>query len=122
MSVTANVSLAFSKSGVSESFSAIQTAAMSVAGYKVESLTFGTAAAQISTATMGTLGYAYLRSLVATTQQTCTITFGRMDGTTLHPVVALRPSEPAVLRLAAGNYGARGAAEGYRLLLAVLEE
>jgi len=122
MSATVNVSLSFEKSGISESFSSAQTATMSVAGYKVQAPTFGTAASQISTATLNTLGYAYLRSLVTTTQTTCTLTFGRLDGATLHPVVKLRPGEPAMLRLAAGNYAAQGAAEGYRLLVAILED
>jgi hypothetical protein len=107
---------------VSESFAATQTATMAVAGYKVDSPVIGTAVSQISTATLSTLGVAYLRSLVTTTQTTCTLTFGRLDGATLHPVVKLRPGEPAMLRLAAGNYAAQGAAEGYRLLVAILED
>jgi flagellar capping protein FliD len=122
MSATVNVSLSFTKSGVSDAFSSSQTATMAVAGYKVQVPTFGTAASQISTATVNTLGYAYLQSLVTTTQATCTLTFGRLDGTAFSPVVKLLPNEPAVLRLAPGNYAAQGAAEGYRLLVAILEE
>ena len=122
MSATLTVSLSMAKGIVSESFAATQTASMSLAGYKVDSPIIGTAVSQISTASLSTLGVAYLRSLVTTTQTTCTLTFGRLDGATLHPVVKLRPGEPAMLRLAAGNYAAQGAAEGYRLLVAILED
>jgi hypothetical protein len=37
-------------------------------------------------------------------------------------VVKLRPGEPAMLRLAPGNYAAQAAGEGYRLLVAILED
>lgn len=122
MSATLTVSLSMNKGNLSESFAATQTASMSVAGYKVESPAVGTAVSQISTANISTLGVAYLRSLVTTTQTTCTLTFGRLEGATLHPVVKLRPGEPAMLRLAPGNYAAQAAGEGYRLLVAILED
>lgn len=122
MSVSVTLSMSFLKNGVSESFSGTQTATMSVAGYKVQSPVIGTAVSQISTASVSTLGYAFLRSLVTTTQATCTITFGRYVSGTLHAVTKLRPGEPAVLRLAPGDYAAEAAAEGYRLLVATFEE
>lgn len=122
MSVRVNLGMSFTRGVLSDAFNADMTATMSVTGYKVQSPTFGTNATAISTATINTLGYAFLRSLVTTTQATCTITFGTISGTTLNGVVQLRPSEPAVLRLAPGQYGAQGAAEGYRLFIATLEE
>lgn len=122
MSVTASLSLSFSKSGVSELFQSTQTATMAVAGYRVQTPTIGTASSAVSTANLSAIGYAYLRSLVATTQSTCTITFGRLVSGTLHPVVSLRPSESAVMRLAAGDYAVQAAAEGYRAQIVILEE
>ena len=122
MSLSININAALSKDGLTEVFAHSRTTAVSVAGYKVESQTFGTATSQISTATISTLGYAFLRSLVTTTQSTCTITFGRLEGTTLHNVVRLRPGEPALMRLAPGNYGGFAADENYRLFVAIVEE
>jgi hypothetical protein len=122
MSLTVNVSAVLAKSGLSETFAHAQTAAVSFAGYKVQSPTLGTAVSQISTATIGTLGYAFLRSLVTTTQSTCTITFGSLDGTSLREVVRLRPGEPAMFRLAPGTYAAKAADEGYRMLVAIIED
>lgn len=122
MSVLVNCQLSFSKNNLADSFNFQSTATMSVAGYRVQTPIIGTSVVQVSTANLSTLGYAFLRSLVTTTQATCTITFGRMDGTALQPVVKLRPSEPAVFRLAAGDYAVQAADEGYRLQLAILEE
>lgn len=122
MSVTISLGLAFQKGVLADAFNADATAAMSVAGYQVQAPSIGTAVSSISTATISTLGYAFLRSLVTTTQTTCTITFGTLNGTTFNGMVKLRPSEPAVLRLAPGNYAAQAAGEGYRLLVATLED
>lgn len=122
MSVQVSVGLAFEKGVVSDAFNAIATASMSVSGYLVQAPTIGTAVTSISTATINTLGYTFLRSLVTTTQTTCTITFGTLSGTALNGVVRLRPNEPALVRLAPGQYAAQAAGEGYRLLVATLEE
>lgn len=80
MSASVTVSLAVTKNNVSQSFAAAQTASMAAAGYAVQSPVIGTSVYQVSTATLSNLGYAYLRSLVTTTQTTCTITFGRFEG------------------------------------------
>jgi len=122
MSLTVNVGLTFQDNFISESFAATQTTSVSLSGYKVQVPTLGTASTQISTATIGALGYAYMRSLVTTTQTTCTITFGRLDGTAMVDMVQLRPREVATFRLAPGDYAARAAASGYRLQFAVFEE
>jgi hypothetical protein len=122
MSLSVNVNLSLSKGKLSETFAATQTADVSVTGYDVQVPSLGTATSQLSTATMSSLGYAFLRSLVTTTQSTCTITFGRLDGTTMHDMVKLRPGEIATMRLASGDYAAKAADDGYRLLFAVIEE
>lgn len=120
--VTVSLGLSFTKGVISDTFNGAATATMNVAGYLVQAPTFGTAVTSISTATINTLGYSFLQSLVTTTQSTCTITVGRFDGTNLHGTVRLRPGEPAVLRLAPGAYAAQAAGEGYRLLIATLED
>lgn len=120
--VTVSLGLSFTKGVISDTFNGLATGTMNVSGYKVQAPTIGTAVSSISTATIDTLGYAFLQSLVTTTQTTCTITFGTLDGTNFHGAVRLRPSEPAVLRLAPGDYAAQAADEGYRLLVAVLED
>lgn len=122
MSLTINTTLTLSKDGLQETFFKQQTATVDAAGYVVQSPSLGTASTEISTASISVLGYAFLRSLVTTTEATCTITFGRLDGTTMHNSVVLRPGEPATLRLAAGSYAAKAADEGYRLLFAAIEE
>ena len=122
MSVSVGCSISFSKNGLSDTFASQQTAVMSVAGYRVQTPTLGTAVATVSTANLSSVGYAFLRSLVTTTQATCTITVGKLVSGTLHPVVTLRPNEPAVFRMAAGDYAAQAAAEGYRLQVAIFEE
>ena len=116
------VALSFEKGGLSESFDHSQTATMSIAGYKAQLPTVGTAVASISTADISVLGYTFLRSLVTTTQTTCTITFGKMSGATFVGQTVLRPNEQAVMRLAPGTYAAQAAGEGYKLLVATFEE
>jgi hypothetical protein len=49
------------------------------------------------------------------------VSFGRLDGTTLHETVRLRPGDAALFRLAPGNYAAKAAVSG-RLMLQVLED
>jgi hypothetical protein len=122
MSLSVNVNLALSKGNLSETFAATQTASVSATGYDVQVPSLGTASTLLSTATLSALGYSFMRSLVTTTQSTCTITFGRLDGTTMHDMVKLRPGEIATMRLASGSYAAKAADSGYRFLFAVIEE
>lgn len=119
--INITTSLSFSHGELEDSFSHSQTAVMSVAGYNVQSPVIGTAVASVSTANMSEVGYTYMRSLVETTQSTCTITFGRLVGTSFIGQVVMRPNEPAIMRLAPGQYAAQAAGEGYRLLIATLE-
>lgn len=96
------------------------TSDFATAGVLAVTLSVGTATQAISTASAGTLGLCFARSL--NTTPTHTVSFGRLDGTTLHETVRLKGGDAALLRLAPGNYAARSAASGGRLLLQILEE
>ena len=109
------------KGALSQQFAASGvTADIATAGLLAVTLNLGTAVTQISTATLGSLGLCFARSLATTT--THTVSFGRFDGTTLHETVQLRAGEAAIFRLAAGNYAAKAAVGGSRLVLTVLED
>jgi hypothetical protein len=122
MSISVAVSASYNTLTLSEQFQAAATSPVSADGYKVQVVSTGTASSQISTATIGTLGYCYLRSLVTTTQTTCTITFGKLESNAIKPVVRLRPGDPALFRLAPGDYAVEAADEDYRLFVAVFED
>ena len=109
------------KGALSQQFAASGvTADIATAGLLAVTLNLGTAVTQISTATLGSLGLCFARSLA--TETTHTVSFGRFDGTTLHETVQLRAGEAAIFRLAAGNYAAKAAVGGSRLVLTVLED
>jgi hypothetical protein len=95
------------------------TASLATAGVMAVTLELGTSSTQITTTTVGSLGLCFAQSLA--TASTHTVSFGRLDGTTLHETVQLRGGESAVLRLAPGNYAARAAVGGSRLVLQILE-
>lgn len=96
------------------------TSDMASAGMFSTTLELGTATSQVTTSQIGTLGLCVARSLATTT--THTISFGRLDGTTLHDSVRLKAGEVALLRLAPGDYAASAAVQGSRLLLQILED
>jgi hypothetical protein len=50
------------------------------------------------------------------------VSFGRYSGGSLYETARLRAGEAAVLRLAAGDYAAKAAVEGTRLVLTVYED
>lgn len=109
------------KGALSQQFAASGvTADIATAGLLAVTLSLGTAATQISTATLGSLGLCFARSLA--TETTHTVSFGRFDGTNLHETMQLRAGEAAIFRLAAGNYAAKAAVGGSRLVLTVLED
>jgi len=109
------------KGALSQQFAASGiTADIATAGMLAVTLNLGTAVTQISTATMGSLGLCFARSLA--TETTHTVSFGRFDGTSLHETVRLRAGEAAILRLASGDYAAKAAVGGSRLVLTVLED
>lgn len=110
-----------SKGALSQQFAASGiTADIATAGMLALTLNLGTAVTQISTATLGAVGLCFARSLATST--THTVSFGRYVGSTLHETVRLKAGEAAILRLAAGDYAAKAAVEGSRLLLTVLED
>ena len=109
------------KGSLSQQFAASGvTADIATAGMLAVTLNLGTAVTQISTATLGSLGLCFARSLA--TETTHTVSFGRFDGTNLHETVQLRAGEAAILRLASGDYAAKAAVGGSRLVLTVLED
>lgn len=109
------------KGSLSQQFAASGvTADIATAGMLAVTLNLGTAVTQISTATLESLGLCFARSLA--TETTHTVSFGRFDGTNLHETVRLRAGEAAILRLASGDYAAKAAVGGSRLVLTVLED
>jgi hypothetical protein len=109
------------KGALSQSFAASGiTADIATAGVLSVTLNLGTAVTQISTATLGSVGLAFARSLA--TETTHTVSFGRYSGGSLYETVRLKAGEAAVLRLASGDYAARSAVAGTRLVLTVYED
>lgn len=109
------------KGALSQSFAASGvTADIATAGILAVTLNLGTAVTQISTATLGSLGLCFARSLA--TETTHTVSFGRFDGGTLYEACRLKAGEAAMFRLAVGDYAARAAVGGSRLVLTVLED
>jgi hypothetical protein len=109
------------KGALSQSFAASGiTADIATAGVLSVTLNLGTAVTQISTATLGSVGLAFARSLA--TETTHTVSFGRFSGGSLYETVRLKAGEAAVLRLASGDYAARSAVSGTRLVLTVYED
>lgn len=109
------------KGALSQSFAASGvTADIATAGVLSVTLNLGTAVQQVTTATLGALGLCFARSLATTT--THTVSFGRLDGSTLYETVRLKAGEAAVLRLAPGEYAAKAAVAGTRLVLTVYED
>lgn len=116
-----NINAVVDKGALSQTFFASNiTASIATAGMLSVTLNLGTAATQISTATMGTLGMAFLRSLATST--THTVSFGRYNAGTLYESVTLKAGEAALFRMAAGDYAAKAAVAGSRLLINVLED
>lgn len=110
-----------SKGSLSQAFAASGvTASMSTAGVSSVTLELGTAVSNISTASIGAVGLCFARSLA--TETTHTVSFGRLDAGTLYETVRLKAGEAAVLRLAPGDYAAKSAVEGSRLVLTIYED
>lgn len=116
-----NISGQISKGSLSQSFAASGvTADLATAGVLSVTLNLGTSVTQVSTATLGSVGLCFARSLATTT--THTVSFGRYVGGTLHETVRLKAGEAAVLRLAAGEYAAKSSVNGSRLVLTIYED
>lgn len=119
--ISYNVSVNVNAGALSSSLIASNiTSDFSTAGLLAVTLSVGTATQAISTASAGSLGLCFARSL--NTTSTHTVSFGRLDGTTLYETIRLRGGDAALLRLAPGDYAAKSIASGGRLLLQILEE
>jgi len=103
---------AFAASGV--------TADMATAGVASVTLELGTSTSSVSTANLGAVGVCFARSLA--TETTHTVSFGRVSGGTLYETVRLKAGEAALMRLAAGDYAAKAAVAGSRLVLTIYED
>lgn len=109
------------KGSLSQSFAASGiTASMATAGVVAVTLELGTSTTAISTANLGSVGLCFARSLA--TETTHTVSFGRLNGTNLYESVRLKAGEAAVMRLAAGDYAAKSAVAGSRLVLTIYED
>lgn len=109
-----------SKGALAQSFAASGiTASMATAGLVSVTLDLNTNVTTISTANINQLGLCIARSLATTT--THTVSFGRYEGGTLYESVTLKAGEGAILPLSAGNYAAKAAVAGTRLVLQILE-
>lgn len=119
--ITYSISARVDKGAFSQSFAASGvTADIATAGMLSVTLNLGTSVTQISTATLGAVGLCVARSLATST--THTVSFGRYAGGTLYETARLKAGEAAILRLAPGDYAARAAVEGSRLVLTVIED
>lgn len=120
--VTYNISGTVQKGALREQFNASAiTADIATAGVLSVTLPLGTTTTQVSTSTLGSLGLAFIRNLA--TETTHAVSFGRLDGTTLHDTVRLRAGEAALLRLAPGTYAAKAAVAGTtRAVITIYED
>jgi ABC-type sugar transport system substrate-binding protein len=109
------------KGSLRETFSASGvTTSMATAGVASVTLELGTSTSSVSTANLGAVGVCFARSLA--TETTHTVSFGRVSGTSLYETVRLKAGEAALLRLAPGDYAAKAAVEGSRLVLTIYED
>jgi ABC-type sugar transport system substrate-binding protein len=109
------------KGSLRETFSASGvTTSMATAGVASVTLELGTSTSSVSTANLGAVGVCFARSLA--TETTHTVSFGRVSGTSLYETVRLKAGEAALMRLAPGDYAAKAAVEGSRLVLTIYED
>lgn len=119
--VTYNISGTVQKGALREQFNASAiTADIATAGVSAVTLSLGTSTSAVSTATLGAVGLAFIRSLATTT--THTVSFGRLDGTNLFETVRLKAGEAALLRLAPGDYAAKAAVASTRAVITIYED
>lgn len=118
--ISYNVSLKLDKDFLNNSVSVANvTASMSQAGMSSMTLALSTTATAISTASLSSVGLAFLRNLSTATASTVTI--GIESGTSFVGFATLRAGEPAILRLTpTTSYQAIGSA-GSRLRVDITE-
>jgi hypothetical protein len=119
--VTLTITGQINKGSLSQTFAASGvTANMATAGVASVTLELDTSTSAVSTANLGAVGLCFARSLA--TETTHTVSFGRLIGTNLYESVRLKAGEAAVLRLAGGDYAAKSAVAGSRLVLTIYED
>lgn len=119
--VTYSINGQVQKGSLLQSFSASGvTANIATAGVLSVTLELSTTSSQITTTSLGSLGLCFARSLATT--ETHTVLFGRLESGTLHETVRLKANEAAVLRLAPGDYAAKSAVAGSRVVLTIYED
>lgn len=96
------------------------TADIATAGVLSVTLSLNTNVTTVSTANLGAVGLCFAKSLA--TETTHTVSFGRYSGGTLYETARLKAGEAAVVRLAAGDYAAKAAVAGSRLVLTIFED
>lgn len=109
------------KENLGESFSISNvTADMAVTGMYQATLALTTATQNISTATLSSVGLAFMRNL--STATVSTIQVGVVSGTNFASFCTLKAGEAGILRLTNGNqYQARGSAATDRLRVDIIE-
>lgn len=119
--ISYSISGQVTKGALSQQFAASGvTADIATAGLMSVTLNLNTNVTSVSTANLGAVGLAFIRSLATST--THTVSFGRLVSGTLHETVRLKAGEAAVLRLAAGDYAAKAAVAGSRMVLTIYED
>lgn len=118
--ITYSVSVKVDKGFLSNSLLANNVqASMAEVGMKSDTYSLSGTPTNVSTASLTTVGLAFLRNLATATASTCQI--GVVAGTAFMPFATLRAGEPAVIRLATGaSYQATGTA-GARLRVDITE-
>lgn len=119
--ISYSISGQVTKGALSQQFAASGvTANIATAGLMSVTLNLNTNVTSVSTANLGAVGLAFVRSLATST--THTVSFGRLVSGTLHETVRLKAGEAAVLRLAAGDYAAKAAVADSRMVLTIYED
>ena len=119
--ISYSISGQVTKGALSQQFAASGvTADIATAGLMSVTLNLNTNVTSVSTANLGAVGLAFVRSLATST--THTVSFGRLVSGMLHETVRLKAGEAAVLRLAAGDYAAKAAVAGSRMVLTIYED
>lgn len=118
--ITYSISLNVNKGYLASSINAAGvTAAMAAAGIQSATYALSGTPTNISTATLTSVGLAFLRNLSSSTATTCAI--GIVSGGSMIPFASPRPGETAILRLASGvSYQATGTT-GTRLRVDITE-
>lgn len=114
-----SVTLRVAKDNLAATINDAATANMSQVGMLTQTLTLSTNAVSISTASLASVGMAYIQNLATSTASTATI--GVDASGTFVGFCTLNAGEPALLRLTAGTtYQARGI-EGGRVRIDIVE-